>query len=240
MTEADRQKNYVFLGEAGCGKSEIAMNLAVNLAAKNSRVHLFDLDMSKPLFRSRDLAEFLTQKAVTLHYQEQFMDAPTRVGGVEALLRSSEDRVILDVGGDYIGARAVGAYAPLLNRDDTAVCYVINPFRPWSDSLEHIGMVLSQVLGVSHIAFDRLHFIANPNLGPGTGKEDFREGCRLLEPLLAAGVSIDCCCAEEKLCRELSDSLDLPLMPLRLYLSYPWEIHSGERCSSAEHKGEKI
>ncbi len=228
-----KQKNYVFLGEAGCGKSEIAVNLAAALAAEDSRVHLFDLDMSKPLFRSRDLEDTLAQNGVQLHYQEQFMDAPTRVGGVDTLLRSPEDRVILDVGGDYIGARAVGAYAPLLNREDTAVYYVINPFRPWSDSLEHIDMVLSQVLGVSHIAFDRLHFIANPNLGPDTGKEDFLSGCSLLENFFAEGLSIDFYCAEAALCKELEDCFDKPLLPLQLYLTYPWYIRPGDAAGRA-------
>lgn len=51
---------------------------------------------------------------------------------------------MLDVGGDYIGARSIGGYAPLLNRDGTTVYYVINPFRPWSATLEHIDQVLGR------------------------------------------------------------------------------------------------
>ena len=46
--------NYVLLGEAGCGKSELAINLARRLLDTGKPVDLFDLDMTKPLFRTRE------------------------------------------------------------------------------------------------------------------------------------------------------------------------------------------
>ena len=80
-------KNFVLLGEAGSGKSEIALNLAAHLAqCQPLPVHFFDLDMTKPLFRSRDLAEEMETLGVHFHFEKQFMDAPTQVGGVNRLL----------------------------------------------------------------------------------------------------------------------------------------------------------
>ena len=56
-------RNFVLLGEAGGGKSELAINLARALAEWGERpVHLYDLDMTKPLFRTRDQAAFLASK----------------------------------------------------------------------------------------------------------------------------------------------------------------------------------
>ena len=52
-------RKLVFLGEAGCGKSEIAMQLAMTLAAQGNAVHFFDLDQTKPLMRARDAAALL-------------------------------------------------------------------------------------------------------------------------------------------------------------------------------------
>ena len=102
-------KNFVFLGEAGCGKSELALDLALLLARTERRqVHFFDLDMTKPLFRSRDRAELLERAGVQVHFEEQFMDAPTLTGGVGRLLRDPSAAAVLDVGGDYIGARSIG------------------------------------------------------------------------------------------------------------------------------------
>ena len=54
-------RKLVFLGEAGCGKSEIAVQLALELAAQGRAVHLFDLDQTKPLMRARDAAALLEQ-----------------------------------------------------------------------------------------------------------------------------------------------------------------------------------
>ena len=89
-------KNFVLLGEAGSGKSEIALNLAAHLAqCQPLPVHFFDLDMTKPLFRSRDLAEEMEALGVHFHFEKQFMDAPTQVGGVNRLLRDPKCCVVM-------------------------------------------------------------------------------------------------------------------------------------------------
>lgn len=69
--------NYAFIGESGCGKSELAINLAYRLHSCGKEVHLFDLDQTKPLFRSRDLKERLLQDGIRFHYEEQYYDTPT-------------------------------------------------------------------------------------------------------------------------------------------------------------------
>ena len=128
-----RYKNYLLLWEEGSGKSEIALNLAVHLTKHQPLpVHFFDLDMTKPLFRSRDLAKEMEALGIIFHFEKQFMDAPTQVGGVNRLLRDPGCCVVMDVGGDDIGARAVGGYAKMLGRENTAVYYVVNDYRHWS------------------------------------------------------------------------------------------------------------
>ena len=54
------KKNFVFIGEAGSGKSEIVLNIANKLAQQTGKkVDLFDLDQTKPLYRSRDMQKDL-------------------------------------------------------------------------------------------------------------------------------------------------------------------------------------
>lgn len=214
--------NYVFLGEAGCGKSEIAVNLALWLHSLGKEVHLFDLDMTKPLFRTRDLAAKMERRGISLHFQEQFADAPTTAGGVRRALMEPYC-TILDVGGDYIGARAVGAYAPLLRRADTAVYYVINPFRPWSTTLERLDGVFGQILQASHLFPDVLHLLGNPNLGPATTVQDVIEGAASMAEMLSPYKPVEFLTVEEKLIPQLKDNLTLPLFPLQRQLPYPWE-----------------
>ena len=63
------KKNFVFIGEAGSGKSEIALNTASKLAASGDRkVDLFDLDQTKPLYRSRDMQQQFASKGVDIHF----------------------------------------------------------------------------------------------------------------------------------------------------------------------------
>lgn len=215
--------NFVLIGEAGGGKSEIAINLARSLAAPGDRpVHLYDLDMTKPLFRSRDQADFLRENGIEFHYEEQFYDAPTVAGGVSRLLRDQSCYTVLDVGGDYIGARSIGGYAPLLNASGTVVWYVINPYRPWSMDLDHIDKVLGQVLGVSHVQLDKLRMIGNPNLGLETRAEDVIEGARKLSEMIGPYKDIDFFTVRRELSGQVSGLLPAPVYPIDLALTYEW------------------
>lgn len=223
------QTNFVFLGEAGSGKSELAINFAQLLLARGGGdVHLFDLDMTKPLFRSRDQREALAHSGIHFHFEEQFMDAPTVTGGVNRLLRDKTSFTVLDVGGDYIGARSIGGYAPILNSPNTAVFYVINPFRPWSMDLEHVDRVLGETLGVSHIHLEGLRLVGNPNLGLLTTAEDVDEGRRLLEEMVSPYQEFSFFSVGEDLYQSVKPRFTRPLLPIRLYLTYPWNTATQE------------
>lgn len=219
------ENNFLFIGEAGSGKSEIAINYAKQLRACSDKpVHFFDMDMTKPLFRSRDLQEDLQKEGIELHFEEQFMDAPTLVGGVKRLLKDQSCYVVMDVGGDDIGARSIGGFAPMLNMENTKVYYVINPYRPWSYDIEHIDQVLGAILGVSHIQMEKLHLVSNPNIGSSTKKTEIIEGHKKLDKILAPYMAIDFACVTEKWYDEVKDEISVPVMPLRLHLQYPWDL----------------
>lgn len=219
------KKNFVFVGEAGSGKSELSLNFARHLAAMTQKsVHFFDLDMTKPLFRSRDAAASLEAAGVIVHFMEQFMDAPTLVGGVLPLLRDQSALVVMDVGGDYIGARSIGGFAPMLNKPDAAVFYLINPYRPWSDTIDHIDETLGKILGVSHIQLTQLTLVSNPNNGIGTTVQEVVDGHRETVKLVGEYIPVSFCCAREEIAGQAAAQLEVPVFPLRLELLYPWLV----------------
>lgn len=223
LEQLSERKNFVFLGEAGSGKSELAINFARHMAARGGRpVHFFDLDMTKPLFRSRDAAAELEAAGIVVHFQEQFMDAPTLVGGVSPLLRHPEATVIMDVGGDYIGARSIGGFAPQLNRPDAAVFYVVNPYRPWSDTIEHIDGTLGKILGMSHVRLSQLFLVSNPNNGITTTAAEVVAGYRRTVELVGEYIPVSFACVREELLDQVEPCLDVPVLPLKLALTYPW------------------
>ncbi|GAU75599.1 hypothetical protein [Fusibacter sp. 3D3] len=218
-----KKTNFIFLGEAGSGKSEIALNFAMLLSQMTDKtVHFFDMDMTKPLFRSREAIFELENAGIVFHFEEQFMDAPTLVGGVNRLLRDDTCLVVMDVGGDHIGARAVGGFSGELNKAYTLVYYVLNAFRPWSTDLERIDQTLAAVLGASRVQLDNIRLIDNPNLGISTTIEDFIEGCRKMNEIVAPYKTIDFTCVNESLYDKAHLLVDTDLMSLHLYLTYPW------------------
>lgn len=212
--------NMVFLGEAGCGKSEIALNLAVRLSGGERSVHLFDVDQTKPIYRSRDAREVLDAHGVALHHETHDFDSPTIVGGVAEKLLDINCHALIDVGGGEAGARMIGRFAHLLNREDTAVYYVVNAYRPWSRELLNIDETLSAILRASRIR--RIHLLANPNLGIGTTAEEFLLGLEKTREMLAGAAPIEAAFAREELYTAVKAAAGTPVLPLRLCFKYDW------------------
>lgn len=217
------KSNFIFVGEAGSGKSEIAINFAKFLVDLNKKpVHFFDMDMTKPLFRSRDVQREIENMKIIFHHQEQFFDAPTIVGGVNRLLKDDSCYVVMDVGGNDIGARAIGGFAPKVNQDNTIVYYVLNAYRPWSGDLNHIDGTLSSILKISHIKLDKVHMISNPNNGISTTVEEVLDGILKTYEMIGPLMDIEFTCVSEALYDQVKAKVDITLIPIHLYLTYPW------------------
>ena len=212
-----RKPNTVFLGEAGCGKSELAVHLALELAAQGREVHFFDLDQTKPLMRSRDAEALLTGAGVTVHFERQCADAPTQVGGLVPLLLDARKAVILDVGGNDTGARLIGGYAHLLK--DADVWFVVNPYRPWSSTTEHIDGTLSAILRASRLKMPR--FLLNPNLGADTTPEEFLAGVAQGLAMLSPYVTVEAAAVPAPLYEQIRARTALPLIPVTSHISVP-------------------
>lgn len=219
-------KNIVFLGETGSGKTETAVNLAVSMADSSDKpVCFFDMDQTKPLFRARDCADRLQNAGVQLRYQEQFMDAPTVVSGVIEALLDPDTRVLMDVGGGAHGSHMIGQFSHILNRPDSLVIYLINPFRAWSNTAENISVTMSRVTGAARLR--KIRLAANPNLGPDTSLEDILEGMRCIRELLP-DEPIEFVCVLEQHCPAVAQAIAEPLLPIKLGTLPEWLSDSGE------------
>ena len=217
LNELQRHSNSIFLGEAGCGKSELAVHLALELARQGREVHFCDLDQTKPLMRSRDAEGLLEKAGVTVHFQQQYADAPTQVGGLIPLLLDEKKAVILDVGGNDTGAKLIGGYAHLLKAAD--VWFVVNPYRPWSATTEHIDGTLSAILRASRLKMPR--FLLNPNLGGGTTLEEYLFGIKLGLELLSPYVAVEAAAVPAPLYEQAKAETALPLIPITSHISVP-------------------
>lgn len=215
-----KKKNFVFIGETGSGKTEIALNTAVMLnAVRNMSVHIFDLDQTKAMFRARDAEKEMKEEEITMHFMPQLLDTPVMVNGIIPHITNKSSVCVLDVGGNENAARMLGCLSDYLNGENTAAIYVVNPFRPWSDSLTEIQNTICSVKNACHI--EKLYFTANPNVGKETDIDDVIGGLTQLlrhfsvEDL--AGVFIK----EELVSAGITFS-ELEVLPLHPYLTYPW------------------
>ena len=217
----DEKKNFLFIGEAGSGKSEIVLNVAAKLAEKTgSRVQVFDMDQSKPLYRSRDMKDAFAHKGVEINYQMQFLDAPTVVGGVAESLMDKDVYTILDIGGGHNAARVVGVYSHLLKDDNTVPVYVINPYRPWTKSLKSIDETMSDIVTAARL--NRIYILGNPNLGYQTSAEEFMEGLGKLDEMLGGIVTVGSFVVRDEIYDEVKGMTDRHLFPIELFLTYSW------------------
>ena len=214
------KKNFVFIGEAGSGKSETVLNIAAKLAQETGRsVDLFDLDQTKPLYRSRDMQKEFLDKGVTIHYQDQYLDAPVMVGGVRVSL-VSDNYTLLDIGGGHQAAKFAGAYADLLSKDDAVPVYIINPYRPWSGSVDAIDATMRHILGSMRL--DHIYLLANPNLGYTTTADDFIKGLERADKLFEDYTAITSACVRRDIIEEVRERAKRDLIPMDLYLTYSW------------------
>ena len=103
----------VLIGNYGSGKSELALNFAMQAAARGDRTELLDLDMVNTYFRLTERGKLVEQKEIRL------VSPNFACSGIETLSLPAEvssafvldwDTVIFDVGGDDVGATALGRY----------------------------------------------------------------------------------------------------------------------------------
>src|SRR5512138_981124 len=103
----------IIVGGYGSGKSEVSVNLARQLAATQSEsVALADLDIVNPYFRSREAAEKLAAfgvRSLVPPGTQVYADLPVVIPDIKREIENRQGRLILDVGGDDVGARVLSS-----------------------------------------------------------------------------------------------------------------------------------
>jgi hypothetical protein len=125
-------KLTIITGAYGSGKTNFALNLAFKEVEKFGTLTLADLDIVNPYYRSSDYFEELQEKGVHCIapvYANTNVDLPSLPAGMYAVFEPNAGRVIIDVGGDDEGAKALGRFHLLLENRDYEMLYVINRSR---------------------------------------------------------------------------------------------------------------
>ena len=171
------RKINVFTGHFGSGKTEVAVNYAFYLASLGLKTVIVDLDIVNPFFRTKDAEEALTKagiKVIASQYANTNVDVPAVSPEVYSVFEDTESYVILDIGGDDLGAKAVARFKNEIEANDYQILFVVNYLRPFTDSQDKMKTMLSEIEESSHIKVTGI--VNNTNLMELTTAEELIEG----------------------------------------------------------------
>lgn len=171
LKELATEKITVISGPYGSGKTNIAVNLAMDIAKNGEKCRIADLDIVNPYFRSADNAEMLERLGVQTmipEFANTNVDIPALPPNYQ-LLFTGDGKSVADVGGDADGAAVLG-----LSHDDYVeagyrMYFVYNRYRYVTSEPEGAMEVLEGIKRASGLEFHGI--INNSNLGVETAKE---------------------------------------------------------------------
>ncbi|MDE7192560.1 MAG: cobalamin biosynthesis protein CobQ [Oscillospiraceae bacterium] len=212
----DFGRAVVITGHYGSGKTNIAVNLALDCAGKGEPVCVVDLDIVNPYFRTADFGEFFERHNIRMsapQFANTNLDIPSLCIDMEALLDNY--RVILDVGGDDSGALALGQYAALLSSRGCDMLYVVNKYRYLTHTPEEAVELLRDIERASGLKATGI--VNCSNLGESTTVEDVESSRDYAEQCArAAGIPVAFTAARRDL--NVSDAY-----PVEVYVRPFWE-----------------
>jgi hypothetical protein len=222
----DLPRITIFAGRFGTGKTEVAINYALALAALDRPVRLSDMDVVTPYFRSRDMKERLAEKGVEVVAPSEAtwsIDLPAVSAQMWGTLQRADGFTLVDVGGDSQGSRAIGQFRAVIERSGYVMYLVVNPFRPFNASVERIAQTVEDIEANTRLKAGAL--VSNPNLIAETTPQTVEEGHRLVEQASQQlGLPIAFLCVEERLVQEeIGGRYAQPILPLIRHFRPPWE-----------------
>lgn len=231
------KKIIVLIGNYGSGKSELALNFAFE-AAQKGKTELIDLDMVNTYFRLTERGKQISQKEIHLVFPNyacsgiETLSLPAEIASAFAL---DWDTVIFDVGGDAVGATALGRYHSdfmTLEPEQLEVLNVINIRRPLAGTVEKIIKLQEEMQLHSRLKITGM--VNNTNLANETGPEELRDGYKILKEVSEkTGIPVSYTTGTGRLLNQfLTEGHDPQYIgkpfPIDVYMKRDWDsyIHS--------------
>jgi len=149
----------IIVGNYGSGKTEVAINLAVERKHKGLEVRIADLDLVNPYFRTREARGLFSDLDIDLVLPpEKYMNAdlPILTPAVAGMIRHPSQFTLIDVGGDDVGATVLSSLAESLAGKKIRMLQVVNPFRPFTETIEGCLKVREEIESASRLNINGL------------------------------------------------------------------------------------
>jgi hypothetical protein len=211
-------------GHYGVGKTNVAVNFAMDLRYQGHAVRIVDMDIVNPYFRTSDYTELLEDAGVEVIaplFARTTLDTPALSPAIAGAFASQSGITIVDVGGDDVGATALGTYRSQILARDHDFLYVVNANRNLTQTPTEALAIMHEIEAVTGLRFTGI--INNTHLQNETTCETIEKGEAFGEACAAeAGLPLVCVCVPEDMdCTSLKTPEALRY-PTRIYVKPPW------------------
>jgi energy-coupling factor transporter ATP-binding protein EcfA2 len=212
----------ILIGGHGSGKSEFAIMWAKRLIESNhAPVVLIDLDTIKPLFRTQEAKTALEKLGIRVIISSvRHSDIPSlssgQLGGTH-----NDNWVVVDVGGDAIGARVLASIKHNISHADFNLFYVLNASRPYNSDVPHTIKELQRIESISGLKVNGL--ISNTHMLDETTAEIIENGITIAREISTTlGIVFIGVMVEDTIAAEIQIPPDLELFTIQRMLNPYW------------------
>ncbi|MHB1042675.1 MAG: hypothetical protein ACYC0Q_07555 [Eubacteriales bacterium] len=208
-----------YTGEYAAGKSENALNRALELARRGRLVTLVDLDIVEPFYTLRPIQDELAAHGLTVLAWKTgetmgLGEAGTVIKPAARWALRRDGDVILDIGYGVGGSRTLNLVEGAGSDPDLKVLAVINISRPMTAS---VADIVQHVRDLGRVA----GLINNTHLGDETTGEVVQEGARVVtEAARILGLPVVATAAAAEIAEKIgqADCMDNPVRPLTRFM----------------------
>lgn len=218
------KKINIICGHYGSGKTNYSINIAKKLKESGENVTIVDMDIVNPYFRTSDYKEMLEDlgiKVICPVAAGTTLDTPSLSSEIYSAFEQEDGYVIVDVGGDDVGATALGRFEKNIKSTQDYQClYVINKFRKLIATPSEAVELMHEIEAASKLKMDAI--VNNSHLAYLTNADDIlssidyaNEVCSISELSLLATI----------VPQNLSDELEgkVPnIYPVEIIVKLPW------------------
>lgn len=214
----------VITGHYGSGKTNLAVNMAIDLKNEGKKVIVVDLDIVNPYFRTADFTKLFEQKGIQIiapPYACSNVDIPVLTAQVFSVFADSEAYVIFDVGGDDAGAVALGQYKAYFDKSGYEMYYVINKYRYLTRTANEAAELLCDIEAASRLKATGI--INNSNLANETTAQTVLNSISFAEQTAAkTGLAVALTTAPKGEAEKVAKAIN-NVYPVDIYVKTVWD-----------------